>query len=214
MASGAFGGTTQKCKACEKTVYLVDQLTADGRVYHKACFRCHHCKGTLKLSNYSSIDGVLYCKPHYDQLFKMTGSLDKSFEGSSRSAKADRSNGHESNANSRFLSMFVGTQDKCVVCKKTVYPIEKVALDGTSYHRPCFKCSHGGCVISPSNYIAHDGRLYCKHHHSQLFMAKGNFSQLEDRHEDIKVPTENPVPDENAVPDENPVPDDNAESAS
>ncbi|THF93918.1 uncharacterized protein LOC114321687 [Camellia sinensis] len=51
-----FAGTTQKCKACEKTVYLVDQLTADNKVYHKACFRCHHCKGTLKLSNYCSFE--------------------------------------------------------------------------------------------------------------------------------------------------------------
>ena len=45
----AFSGTQQKCKACDKTVYLVDQLTADGVVYHKSCFRCHHCKGTLKV---------------------------------------------------------------------------------------------------------------------------------------------------------------------
>lgn len=45
----AFAGTTQKCKACEKTVYLVDQLKADNKVYHKACFRCYHCKGTLKV---------------------------------------------------------------------------------------------------------------------------------------------------------------------
>lgn len=44
-----FGGTTQKCTACEKTVYLVDELTADNKVYHRACFRCHHCKGTLKV---------------------------------------------------------------------------------------------------------------------------------------------------------------------
>ena len=36
---------------------------------------------SLQLSNYSSFEGVLYCKPHFDQLFKMTGSLDKSFEG-------------------------------------------------------------------------------------------------------------------------------------
>jgi len=46
----AFAGTTQKCMACDKTVYLVDKLTADNRVFHKACFRCHHCKGTLKVS--------------------------------------------------------------------------------------------------------------------------------------------------------------------
>lgn len=45
----AFAGTTQKCMACDKTVYLVDKLTADNRIYHKACFRCHHCKGTLKV---------------------------------------------------------------------------------------------------------------------------------------------------------------------
>lgn len=35
----------------------------------------------LQLSNYSSFEGVLYCQPHFDQLFKLTGSLDKSFEG-------------------------------------------------------------------------------------------------------------------------------------
>lgn len=34
-----------------------------------------------QLSNYNSFEGVLYCKPHFDQLFKRTGSLDKSFEG-------------------------------------------------------------------------------------------------------------------------------------
>jgi len=45
----SFIGTQQKCKACEKTVYPVDQLSADGTAYHKACFRCSHCKGTLKV---------------------------------------------------------------------------------------------------------------------------------------------------------------------
>jgi cysteine/glycine-rich protein len=48
----AFAGTQQKCMACDKTVYLVDKLTADNRIYHKACFRCHHCRGTLKVTAY------------------------------------------------------------------------------------------------------------------------------------------------------------------
>jgi len=38
-------------------------------------------------------------------------------------------------------------------------------------------------VISPSNYIAHEGRLYCKHHHIQLIKEKGNLSQLEGEQE-------------------------------
>lgn len=170
-----YGGTTQKCNACDKKVYLVEQLTADDKVFHKACFRCHHCKGTLKLSNYSSFEGVLYCKPHFDQLLKMTGSLDKSFEGAPKTVRLDRS-ANQGQTNSKVSRLFGGTQDKCVACKKTVYPIEKVTVDGTSYHRVCFKCAHGGCVISPSNYVAHDHRIYCRHHHSQLFKERGSFN--------------------------------------
>ncbi|KAJ9559854.1 hypothetical protein OSB04_005014 [Centaurea solstitialis] len=179
-----YGGTTQKCKACEKTVYFVDEQTVDNKVYHRACFRCHHCKGTLKLSNYSSFEGVLYCKPHFDQLFKMTGSLDKSFEGGPKTARNDKSS-DRGQSNSRITRMFGGTQEKCVACKKTVYPLEKVGVDGTAYHKACFKCTHGGCVISPSNYVTHGQNLYCKHHHTQLFMVKGNFSQLDKLRETV-----------------------------
>ncbi|XP_062023340.1 LIM domain-containing protein WLIM1-like isoform X2 [Rosa rugosa] len=182
LSMATFAGTSQKCTACEKTVYLVDKLTADSRSYHKACFRCHHCRGTLKLSNFCSFEGVLYCRPHYDQLFKRTGSLDKSFEGTPKILKPEKPT--IENENSKAVSnMFVGTKDKCVGCEKTVYPIEKVSVNGTSYHRRCFKCTHGGCTISPSNYIAHEGKLYCKHHHIQLFKEKGNYSQLENERE-------------------------------
>jgi cysteine/glycine-rich protein len=38
----------------------------------------------LQLGNYNSFEGVLYCRPHFDQLFKRTGSLDKSFEGKNK----------------------------------------------------------------------------------------------------------------------------------
>ncbi|KAK7845957.1 lim domain-containing protein wlim2a [Quercus suber] len=68
----SFTGTQQKCKVCEKTVYPVEQLSADG-LYHKSCFKCSHCKGTLKLSNYSSMEGVLYCKPHFEAALQGDG---------------------------------------------------------------------------------------------------------------------------------------------
>ncbi|KAJ8638281.1 hypothetical protein MRB53_012548 [Persea americana] len=132
----AFAGTTQKCMACDKTVYLVDQLTADNRIYHKACFRCHHCKGTLKLSNYNSFEGVLYCRPHFDQLFKRTGSLDKSFEGTPKIVKVDKSSENENATTNKVSNMFAGTRDKCVGCKRTVYPTEKV------------------CILVPCNWLA------------------------------------------------------------
>ncbi|EEE65408.1 hypothetical protein OsJ_20745 [Oryza sativa Japonica Group] len=198
MAAAAWGGTTQKCDSCGRTVYPVEELAADGRVYHRPCFRCTHCKATLQFSNYSSVEGVLYCKPHYDQILKSTGSLEKSFEGTSKSAKAEKSNGNKGQPN-RFSSMFVGTQDKCVVCNKTVYPLEKVNLNGSSYHKSCFRCTHGGCTLSPSNNVTHEGKLYCKTHHSQLFMVKGNFSNFEDSTPNAKVDIEKQPEHEDAT---------------
>lgn len=54
----------------------------------------------------------------------------------------------------------------------------QVTVEGQAYHKSCFKCSHGGCPISPSNYAALEGILYCKHHFSQLFKEKGSYSHL------------------------------------
>lgn len=174
----AFTGTQQKCKACDKTVYFVDQLSADGVSYHKACFRCNHCKGTLKLSNYSSMEGVLYCKPHFDQLFRETGNFNKNFQSQRSSKVVDSLQPEMTRSPSKVSMMFSGTQDKCATCGKTAYPLEKVTVESLSYHKSCFKCSHGGCSISPSNYAALEGILYCKHHFSQLFKEKGSYNHL------------------------------------
>ncbi|ERM95124.1 LIM domain-containing protein WLIM2b [Amborella trichopoda] len=171
----AFSGTLQKCKMCDKTVYVVDLLSADGVNYHKSCFKCSHCKGTLSISNYSSLEGVLYCKPHFEQLFKETGSFNKSFQLPPKSADKQ----HDlARAPSKLSSLFSGTQDKCATCYKTAYPLEKVTVEGESYHKSCFKCSHGGCPLTPSTYAALDGILYCKHHFAQLFKEKGNYNHL------------------------------------
>ncbi|KAJ8450203.1 hypothetical protein Cgig2_033397 [Carnegiea gigantea] len=117
----SFTGTLDKCKACDKTVYFVDLLSADGVTYHKSCFKCSHCKGTLVMSNYSSLDGVLYCKPHFEQLFKESGDFRKNFQTVS---KTDRQIEQNRTPN-KVSSMFSGTQDKCPACNKTVYPLEK-----------------------------------------------------------------------------------------
>ncbi|RZC72996.1 hypothetical protein C5167_048476 [Papaver somniferum] len=170
----SFTGTLDKCNACDKTVYVVDLLSADGVSYHKSCFKCTHCKGTLVMSNYSSMDGVLYCKPHFEQLFKETGDYKKNFHTASR---PDRQN-DMSRTPSKLSYLFSGTQDKCATCKKTAYPLEKVTVEGESYHKTCFKCSHGGCALTPSSYAALNGILYCKHHFAQLFKEKGSYNHL------------------------------------
>ncbi|KAG0491579.1 hypothetical protein HPP92_004977 [Vanilla planifolia] len=120
------------------------------------------------------MDGVLYCKHHFEQLFKETGTFTKKFHRPSKSADKIEMN----RTPSKVSQMFSGTQDKCAVCKKTVYPLEKLTVEGESYHKTCFKCSHGGCTLTPSSYAALDGILYCKHHFAQLFKEKGSYNHL------------------------------------
>ncbi|KAL0752765.1 hypothetical protein Bca101_090432 [Brassica carinata] len=45
----SFTGTQQKCRACEKTVYPMELLSADGVLFHKSCFKCFHCKFTIQV---------------------------------------------------------------------------------------------------------------------------------------------------------------------
>ncbi|KAK3434390.1 hypothetical protein EUGRSUZ_D01873 [Eucalyptus grandis] len=162
-----FSGTQDKCKACDKTVHLIELVSADGVPYHKTCFKCSHCNGKLVISSFSSMDGALYCKPHFEQLFKETGSYSKKFHQCEISSTP-----------SKLSHRFSGTQDKCALCLKTAYPIEKLTVEGESYHKSCFRCSHGGCFLTPSTYAALDGILYCKPHFSQLFKEKGSYNHL------------------------------------
>ncbi|XP_021732404.1 LIM domain-containing protein WLIM2b-like [Chenopodium quinoa] len=177
----SFTGTQQKCKVCDKTVYVMDQLSADGVAYHKSCFKCNHCKSRLQLHSFSSMEGVLYCKPHFEQLFKESGNFNKNFQSPPTRLLAEKSPDLKpelTRSPSKAASMFSGTQEKCTTCSKTVYPIEKVTVENQFYHKSCFKCSHGGCSITPSNYAALDGILYCKHHFSQLFREKGSYAHI------------------------------------
>ncbi|KAI3468762.1 hypothetical protein Pfo_025425 [Paulownia fortunei] len=178
----AYYGTTQKCNACDKVVHFVEMMSADGVPYHKNCFKCNHCNGRLAMSNYSAVDGKLYCKPHFEQLFKETGSFTSKkfqpcelskpdFEPKFICTKFNRTP-------SKVSTLFSGTQEKCAVCKKTVYPIEKVTVEGEFYHKSCFKCAHGGCNLTTSSYAALDGILYCKPHFAQLFKEKGSYTHL------------------------------------
>ncbi|URD77559.1 LIM [Musa troglodytarum] len=72
---------------------------------------------------------------------------------------------------------FIGTQDKCKECEKTVHFIDLLTADGVTYHKSCFKCSHCKGTLSMCNYSSMDGVLYCKPHFEQLFKETGTFTK-------------------------------------
>uniref|UniRef100_A0A3B4GVF7 LIM zinc-binding domain-containing protein n=1 Tax=Pundamilia nyererei TaxID=303518 RepID=A0A3B4GVF7_9CICH len=69
----------ETCIACTKQVYPLERLVAHQHVYHKSCFRCIHCSTKLSLANYASLHGSIYCKAHFNQLFKAKGNYDEGF---------------------------------------------------------------------------------------------------------------------------------------
>jgi len=45
----------EKCETCQKTVYPMERLAADKKVFHKSCFKCSECKATLRFVKVSVI---------------------------------------------------------------------------------------------------------------------------------------------------------------
>lgn len=68
-----------KCVSCDKTVYLTERMVYADRLYHRSCFRCTQCKSPLKLKALASMDGKLYCSPHFKELFKLKGNYSEGF---------------------------------------------------------------------------------------------------------------------------------------
>ncbi|XP_074473529.1 F-actin-monooxygenase mical2b isoform X1 [Sebastes fasciatus] len=65
----AFLPSGDKCHSCEKRVYMVERVCAEGLYFHRECFRCSTCSSSLRQGAHAfdSLQGKLYCKLHFDQ---------------------------------------------------------------------------------------------------------------------------------------------------
>uniref|UniRef100_A0A8D3BJ74 F-actin monooxygenase n=1 Tax=Scophthalmus maximus TaxID=52904 RepID=A0A8D3BJ74_SCOMX len=65
----AFPQSGDKCHSCERRVYMVERVCADGLYFHRECFRCSTCSSALRQGAHAfdSELGKLFCKLHFDQ---------------------------------------------------------------------------------------------------------------------------------------------------
>ncbi len=55
------------CARCREMVYLMERLQVEGRLFHRACFRCFTCDTQLRMGTYRYIpaEDQFYCDQHY-----------------------------------------------------------------------------------------------------------------------------------------------------
>uniref|UniRef100_A0A8C3JL27 F-actin monooxygenase n=1 Tax=Calidris pygmaea TaxID=425635 RepID=A0A8C3JL27_9CHAR len=46
-------GGSDVCYFCRKRVYVMERLSAEGKFFHRSCFKCEYCATTLRLSSYA-----------------------------------------------------------------------------------------------------------------------------------------------------------------
>eukprot|EP00039_Didymoeca_costata_P021301 m.344108 g.344108 ORF g.344108 m.344108 type:complete len:874 (+) comp23844_c0_seq1:173-2794(+) len=67
----------------------------------------------------------------------------------------------------------VTQNEKCVVCGKTVYPMEYMSASDKVFHRTCFRCFVCKRVLKPGDYATVNDTFYCMPHYTQNVLAAG-----------------------------------------
>ncbi|XP_025073209.1 F-actin-monooxygenase Mical [Pogonomyrmex barbatus] len=62
-------GGSEMCHFCNKRVYLMERLSAEGKFFHRGCFRCEYCSISLRIGNHTfdreKNGGRFYCTQHF-----------------------------------------------------------------------------------------------------------------------------------------------------
>jgi len=71
----------------------------------------------------------------------------------------------------------------CKGCGKEPYMAEKLVAEKSWWHKNCFRCSECNKLLTLDTYASHQGIIYCKPHHKDLFKPK---AVVNDPIEDIR----------------------------
>lgn len=166
------GGVSTPCHVCKEPVYAAERLVVDQAseqlVLHRRCFRCKFCKQIVKFGNFSAVDGVFYCLPHFKQLFQEQGGSYANMGDGQAKGGAD-----VKPTPSAIASKFTKAHDKCAVCDAIVYPTDQVILEKGSgdkalLHKACLKCSNCSTKLTQATYmlvtVDDKEKYFCKRH--------------------------------------------------
>lgn len=167
----SYGGGA-KCGCCNKTVYMAEEVVAEGQKWHKMCFKCTDCAKMLDTTTVKTHDGKLYCKTCHTRSFGLkgygygggaAGVLSTASQGS-----AEHSYGKPGSGGAPYTG-----PDGCPRCHTRVYAAEKIVGAGSSWHKACFNCVECHKKLDSTTMCDNEGEIYCKGCYGRNFGPKG-----------------------------------------
>ncbi|XP_046409938.1 F-actin-monooxygenase Mical isoform X1 [Neodiprion fabricii] len=74
-------GGSEMCHFCNKRVYLMERLSAEGKFFHRGCFRCEYCSTSLRIGSHmfdrEKAGGRFYCTQHFGLSGTMKARVEK-----------------------------------------------------------------------------------------------------------------------------------------
>jgi len=83
----------------------------------------------------------------------------------------------------------------CKICGKEPYQVERIVAEKCWWHKNCFKCTDCKKILNLDTYASHQGVIYCKPHHKELFQPKPVIVDLTDQiiNKNIDFSMEDPI---------------------
>jgi len=72
-ANGGDNLAADCCEVCRKRVYAMEQLSIEGKLFHKDCFKCITCSRKLAGGDFARNELGFFCIPHFQQIAQVTG---------------------------------------------------------------------------------------------------------------------------------------------
>jgi len=76
----------------------------------------------------------------------------------------------------------------CKICDKEPYLVERIVAEKSWWHKNCFRCKQCNKILNLDSYMSHEGVLYCKPHHKELFQPKAVVNDILNEKKDVKKP--------------------------
>jgi len=148
------------CPKCEGRVYEAEKMvTANGKWYHKNCFRCSECRIQLdSLNNNDGPDGCLYCKMCY----------------ATKYGPQNRPSDVDLKARNTGLIKAIDPKKNCPRCGGGVFSNEEIKAKTASYHKKCATCILCEAQLTHNTvYDGEDNNIYCKFCYHRKFAPVG-----------------------------------------